>query len=97
MGPLISLRPALPSGVAAQPVPAVPSVQQSSGPVAAPVLRDAVRQSDAKPPAAASMLRDLPAEAPVPDIALASAEAARRAYIRASIAAGQNPLPLPGR
>ena len=34
---------------------------------------------------------------PAPASAEAAAEAARQAYIRASIAAGINPLPLPGR
>ncbi|WP_431299573.1 hypothetical protein [Tabrizicola sp. BL-A-41-H6] len=34
---------------------------------------------------------------PPPTTAEAAAEAARRAYIHASIAAGVNPLPLPGR
>ncbi len=60
-----------------------------AAPVAAPIRTDAVRQSEDKPGP-----DDLPFQA-VQVSATAAAEAAKAAYIRARIAAGLNPLPLP--
>ncbi len=60
-----------------------------SAPVAAPLRADAIRQSAQKPGH-----DDLPFHAAQVS-ATATAEAAKAAYIRARIAAGLNPLPLP--
>jgi len=63
-----------------------------SRPVTPTTLATAAQQAD-RPGAAATQFP----HAPTPASAEAAADAARRAYIRASIAAGINPLPLPGR
>lgn len=67
------------------PGPALPE------PVSQPQHRAALRQ----PETLSATERHLPL--PPPTSAEAAAQAARRAYIHASIAAGVNPLPLPGR
>lgn len=58
-------------------------------PVAAPLRTDAIRQGEEK-----TGPDNLPFQA-VQVTATAAAEAAKAAYIRARIAAGLNPLPLP--
>ncbi|MDM7930913.1 hypothetical protein [Tabrizicola sp.] len=65
-----------------------------SQPVTAPVLLDAVPEAAAKPPGGETHF--LAAQDRTEGAAAAKAEAARAAYIRASIAAGVSPLPLPG-
>jgi hypothetical protein len=65
-----------------------------SVPNAAPTLLDAVQQAPAKP--AHSEVQFLAARDGAEGSAQAKAEAARAAYISASIAAGVSPLPLPG-
>jgi len=65
-----------------------------SVPITAPTLLDAVQQAPAKP--AHSEVQFLAARDGSEASAQAKAEAARAAYISASIAAGVSPLPLPG-
>ena len=65
----------------------------AAAPVAAPVLAQAVQQ--APPKAATGDPQLLEARMTVDNSAAAAAEAARDAYIKASIAAGISPLPLP--
>lgn len=65
----------------------------AAGPVAKTVLRQAVQQAPAKPGTGDPRL--LEARLTTDTSAAAAAEAARAAYIRASIAAGISPLPLP--
>ncbi len=71
-----------------QPAPLVPT----SAAVAVPDLRRSVQQASAK--SFASDPRFLAAETTVETRAAQAAEAAREAYIKASIAAGISPLPL---
>jgi hypothetical protein len=61
-------------------------------PVATPMLAQAVLQMDPKP--ATNVPHLLEARMTAETSAAAAAEAARAAYIKASIAAGINPLPL---
>ncbi len=63
-------------------------------PVTKPILRDAPQPIPAKPVAVDPNL--LAARDTVEAAMTATAEAARAAYIRASVAAGMNPLPLSG-
>ena len=65
----------------------------SAPPVTATVLEQAVQHSAQRPPAAHPEFRA--ARTSVEDSAAIAAEAARKAYIKASIAAGISPLPLP--
>ena len=95
MAPLTSLRShLLTSGALPQPRPTAeyrgPGLAARE-PLAQPQHRVAVRQ----PELLAATERHL--TLPPPSTAEAAAAAARRAYIHASIAAGVNPLPLPGR
>lgn len=62
-------------------------------PVAAPLLLDAVPQPAAKPPMTEGQF--LAARDAAEVTSEAKTEAARAAYIKASIAAGISPLPLP--
>lgn len=93
MSPLTSLRSHLPtSGALVQPQPATdhrgPGLAVPE-PASPPQHRSAPRQPEA------SQGIDRHLTMPPPTTAEAAAEAARRAYIHASIAAGVNPLPLP--
>ena len=67
-------------------------VPSAAAAVAVPVLLQAVQQTPSKPFASDSQL--LTARTTVETRAAEAAEAAREAYIKASIAAGINPLPL---
>lgn len=72
-----------------------PGLQGSTGaeaPVATPTLAQAVQQ--ARPKSAANDPQLMEARMTAETSAAAAAEAAREAYIKASIAAGINPLPL---
>lgn len=64
-----------------------------AAPVAAPALAQAVQQLPSKPAANDPQL--LEARMTAETSAAVAAEAARDAYIKASLAAGINPLPLP--
>ena len=95
MEPVTAIRAHLPPPVS-QPAPErVPgaAAAQTPPPVTATVLADALRQP--------ARLTSLPALDPAKtgedaEPARAAAEAARKAYIRASLAAGISPLPLSG-
>lgn len=96
MGMITSIRAPLP--VAETPLaPATTSRPQgaadASEPVAATALDQAVRH--AAPKSGANDPDLLAARMAVEDSAAAAAKAARAAYIKASIAAGINPLPVP--
>ena len=95
MSPLSSLRSHLLTSGALAPPPPDPDFRgpgaRSPDPTAAPQLRIALRQPE-RAEGAEQHLGLVP-----PTSAEAAAEAARRAYISASIAAGVNPLPLQGR
>lgn len=99
MGMINSIRAAFPVTEAlASPATSVPRTQGShpagtSAPVAAPILAQAVPQ--VPPKAATGDPQLLEAQMTVENSATAAAEAARDAYIKASIAAGISPLPLP--
>lgn len=95
MSPLSSLRSYLMTS-GALPQPQTTADFRGTGlalaePVSQPQHRTALRQ----PETLSATERHL--SLPPPTTAEAAAEAARRAYIHASIAAGVNPLPLPGR
>ena len=68
-------------------------VTASMPPVAMTVREQAVQQATLKPAAAPPQF--MAAQISVEDSAAVAAEAARKAYIKASIAAGISPLPLP--
>lgn len=96
MGMISSIRAPLP--VAEAPMtPASTSRPQgpagATAPVAATALEQAVQQ--VAPKSATNDPDFMAARADVKDSAAAAVEAARQAYIKASIAAGVNPLPLP--
>lgn len=82
-----------PSMPATEPRPGGFSGTASSPPVAAPALVQAVQQMPSKPAANDPQL--LEARMTAETNAAVAAEAARDAYIKASRAAGINPLPLP--
>jgi hypothetical protein len=94
MGMITSIRAPVP--VAPTP-PAPPSRPQgttgATAPVAATALEQAVQQG--APKSAANDPQVMMAWASVESSAAAAAESARQAYIKASIAAGISPLPLP--
>jgi hypothetical protein len=96
MGIITSIRPPLPVAET-QPVPqpdlrrAGTATTAATPAVTAPLLAGAVRQPPEKPLASAHFMT-LRTNADTQ--AAEAAEAARAAYIRASIAAGINPLPL---
>ena len=100
MGPITSFRAPLPAVDAATPTAANdPRADQRQpqgriAPVSEPILRDAPQAVPAKPAAVDPNL--LAARDTTEAAVTATAEAARAAYIRASLAAGINPLPLPG-
>ena len=71
------------------------SVARSIAAVAEPLRPDAVRQPDIAPASVGVQLAEVDENREPVVAARAAAEAARDAYIRASIAAGVNPLPLP--
>jgi hypothetical protein len=99
MTSLTPVRPqTLASGATPHPAPTAPipgggvsPAASRAAPVAPPQHRDAPRLIEGKFAPDAHLTQG------PPDPTHATAEAARRAYIRASIAAGVNPLPLPGR
>ena len=70
-----------------------PAVAGTTAPVARTLTERAVRQPMTKPASSGASL--LEARTQPETTAVAAAEAARTAYIKASIAAGINPLPLP--
>jgi ribonuclease HII len=70
-------------------------VAETMLPVAETVRKDAVRQTDTTVAAAKMQLGNADGNSHPVAAARVAAEAARDAYIRASIAAGVNPLPLP--
>jgi hypothetical protein len=100
MGLITSIRAPLPAtDTAAQPAQTAPraDMRQPLGrttPVSEPILRDAPQPIPAKPMAVDANL--LAARDTAEAAMTATAEAARAAYIRASVAAGINPLPLSG-
>ncbi|MFC3087621.1 hypothetical protein [Tabrizicola soli] len=99
MGIISAVRSQLPVP-ASQPHPASgtsegASVAQSIAAVAEPLRPDAVRQPDSAPASVGVQLAEVDENREPVVAARAAAEAARDAYIRASIAAGINPLPLP--
>ncbi len=94
---ITSIRAPLP--VAEAPIPAVAEPRPrgshsggAAGPVTAPMRSDAVTQAARTAGGEAQLMTA--GMTPEPDAA-AAAEAARTAYIKASIAAGISPLPLP--
>ncbi|NHB77177.1 hypothetical protein [Rhodobacter calidifons] len=97
MGIITCIRP--PAPVAEQavtaPVPAGPTreTSQTADPVGQPILAQAVQQTTA--PAGPGAPQLLAVRTTAETSAAAAAEAARAAYIKASIAAGINPLPVP--
>lgn len=97
MGIITSIRAPVPVAdqIGAAPAQAGPArvTSQAAGPVGQPVLAQAVQQTSAPTGPGAPQL--LPVRTTVETSAAAAAEAARAAYIRASIAAGINPLPVP--
>jgi hypothetical protein len=98
MGSITAVRSQMPVAPGPAPQPPEASSRQlveTAAPVSAPQRTDAVPQ----PGVAAALITARLAERdesdhPVPEARIA-AEAAREAYIRASIAAGLSPLPLP--
>ncbi len=93
MGMITSIRAPLPVAEGATPPAATPHPQRSAtAPVAATALAQAVQQ--VAPKSAANDPQFMATRDGVGDSAAAAAEAAREAYIKASIAAGINPLPL---
>ncbi|MES2542043.1 MAG: hypothetical protein V4583_15895 [Pseudomonadota bacterium] len=76
-----------------EPKPAGQYPSGASGPVAAPLQVQAVQQPPPKPGAGDRHLVE--ARMATENNAAAAANAAREAYIQASIAAGISPLPLP--
>lgn len=85
---------------ASPPPPASPASErapaaQSTAPVSRPERPDALRQPDSAPASVGVQLAAVDEGHDPVVAARAAAEAARDAYIRASIAAGVNPLPLP--
>lgn len=99
MGMITSIRAPLPVAEApvqpasAEPRVAGPRPSDIAAPVAGTQHAQAVQQSPPKPSATDRQL--LEARTTTDHSAAAAAEAAREAYIKASIAAGINPLPLP--
>lgn len=96
MGMITSIRTHLPMAEVPTPTVTEPRPQRISGaaaPFAAPALAQAVLQVG--PKSAAKDPQLIVARLIVETSAAAAAEAARDAYIKASIAAGINPLPLP--
>lgn len=96
MGMITSIRAPLPAVEAQSPTTLAPLPQGGFGaaaPVVAPSLAQAVQQ--ASPGSAANDPELMAARMTVETCAAAAAEAARDAYIKASIAAGISPLPLP--
>ena len=96
MGMITSIRALLP--VAEAPLPPTPAPRpagrfDAGSAVAAPAQVQAVQQGGAK--SAANDPELMAARMTAETSAAAAAEAAREAYIRASIAAGINPLPVP--
>lgn len=78
------------------PAPVVPApTAGTSAPVAAPLRKDAVRQADSTLASLGMHLAEAGGADHPAAAARAAAEAARDAYIKASIAAGISPLPLP--
>lgn len=69
---------------------------QTQAPVAGPLRNDAVRQPPTLSAQVAVELAEHDEDAHPTTSARAAADAARAAYIKASIAAGISPLPLPG-
>lgn len=99
MGMITSIRAPIPAGEAPAPVASAdlrntPAARPSTAqPVAETMLSHAAQQPAANPGAAVPRL--LTANPANEISAAAAAEAARAAYIKASIAAGISPLPLP--
>ncbi len=93
MQPVTSVRPPALVVIAAPPPQAPPGPTVAGPPRVEPT--DGLAQDVVAP----RLLTDRTAARPEPEIrpAEAAAEEARRAYILASLAAGLNPLPLPGR
>jgi hypothetical protein len=97
MGPVTPVRPPAPVIIATPPPPQAPPGPAVAGPPKVEPT-DALAR-DALAPVVPRVIPDQTAARPAPEArpAEAAAEEARRAYIRASLAAGMNPLPLPGR
>lgn len=95
MGMITGIRAALPVAEAPAAAPAEPPQKgavDATAPVAAPVVERALREAGAR--SATSDPQLMEARMTTEVSAAAAAEAARLAYIRASIVAGLNPLPL---
>mgnify|MGYP006350049719 CR=1 FL=1 len=97
MGMITSIRAPVPVAEAPSPAAAEPRPQGTThggaaAPVAATQMAQAVQQTPPKPASNDAQL--LEARMTAETSAAVAAEAARDAYIRASIAAGINPLPL---
>jgi hypothetical protein len=99
MGLITAVRSQMP--VAASPAPEPPRASprqlvETAAPVSEPQRKDAVPQPGSATAVVTARLAERDkSDHPVPDARIA-AEAAREAYIRASIAAGVSPLPMPG-
>ena len=95
MGMITGIRAALPVAEAPAAAPAEPPQKgavDATALVAAPVVERALREAGARSATSDPQLMEARMTAEIS--AAAAAEAARLAYIRASIVAGLNPLPL---
>jgi hypothetical protein len=99
MGLITAVRSQMPvvPGPAPQPPEATSrQLVETAAPVSEPQRKNAVPQPGVAAAAVTARLAERDeSDHPVPEARIA-AEAAREAYIRASIAAGVSPLPLPG-
>jgi hypothetical protein len=100
LGPITAVRSQVQAAASLSPQPQEVSLRHplvgSVAPVTTPQRPDAVTQSAASLPTLTVHLAERDeSDHPVAEARIA-AEAARQAYIRASIAAGASPLPLPG-
>jgi hypothetical protein len=98
IGMITSIRAPLPvtdTSLAAPMPRAVPGTTTGeTAPVTEPAMKQAIQQAPAKPASLEPRLLDPSFTAETS--AARAAEDARQAYIRASVAAGISPLPLPG-
>ena len=97
MGIMTAIRPQLPLPLAPpHPVPSTTEPPRANGtkPVADPILPEALRQPD-RVAALELQLADANGKPPEEAARKVASEAAQQAYIRASLAAGISPLPLP--
>lgn len=97
MGIMTAIRPQLPLPLAPpHPTPSTTDPPRADGakPVADPILPNALRQPD-RAAALGLQLADADGNPPEEAARKAASKAAQQAYIRASLAAGISPLPLP--